>query len=115
MFLCNCSCNVSTIVRNTWCSWVIVAADVFPDLELSSARRVLVSNFLRCASKFFVKKCYLKCNFFYGLVEAVIASIKCCSILVKNIPGVKDHSSTISDKLLLEEDGDCAVAKERMG
>lgn len=94
---------------------MIVAADVLPDLELSSARREQVSDFLGRVSKISVKKCYLKCDFFNGWVDAVIAPIIFCSILVGNIPGVKDRSGPISNKILQEVDCDCAVAKERGG
>ncbi|KAF7685984.1 Retrovirus-related Pol polyprotein from transposon, partial [Cucumispora dikerogammari] len=89
--------NVSTVVRDTGCSCVIVASDILPDLDLTNSRKVSVSDFLGRVSKFPVAKCYLKCDFYDGWVDAVIAPIKCCSILVGNIPGVKDHAKVPFD------------------
>jgi hypothetical protein len=82
--------NVSTIIRDTGCSCVMVASDILPHLDLADARRVSVSDFLGRVNTFPVAKCYLKCSFFDGWVDAVIAPIKCCSVLVGNIPGAID-------------------------
>ena len=92
--------NVSTIVRDTGCSCVIVASDVLPDLDLTNARKVSVSDFLGRISIFPVAKCYLKCDFYDGWIDAVIAPIKCCSVLVGNVPGVKDRVNVKSDPIL---------------
>ena len=59
-------CNVSTILRDTGCSCVVVSSDVLPDIVTDDLPVVSLSDFLGRVSKFPVCKCYLKCPFYDG-------------------------------------------------
>ena len=81
--------RVSTILRDTGCSCVIVANEVLPDHD-NPLRFVKVFDFLGRENSFPVFKCYITCPFYNGWVEAVRAPLKFFSVLVGNIPGVTD-------------------------
>ena len=81
--------RVSTILRDTGCSCVIVSEDLLPNLEVSDLPTKIIYDYLGRANSFPVTKCYLDCELFTGWVEAVVAPIKFCSILLGNIPGAK--------------------------
>ena len=83
-------CNVSTILRDTGCSCVVVSEDVLPNITDENSPKVNLSDFLGNVTAFPVARCYLKCKYYDGWVDAVIAPIKCCSILLGNISGIKD-------------------------
>lgn len=87
--------NVSTILRDTGCTCVIVACDVFPNLDTTKLSKVDLSDYLGRITKFPMVKCYLKCDFYDGWVDAILAPIKCCSVIVGNIPGVRDRREEV--------------------
>jgi hypothetical protein len=86
--------RVSSIWRDTGCSCVIVAEQVLPNLDVENCRKINISDYLGNSKCFPVVRCYLKCDFYNGFVDAVRAPIKFCSVLVGNIPGVKDLKIT---------------------
>ena len=83
--------HVSTILRDTGCSCVIVSETVIPDADTSQSKLVALSDFLGRVSSFPVVRCYIKCPFLTGWVDAVLAPIKFCSVLVGNVVGVSDN------------------------
>jgi transposase InsO family protein len=82
--------NVSTIVRDTGCQCIVISKDVVPDAQLKNCKTTSLSDYLGRTNLFPYLKCYLKCKFYDGWVTAVIAPLKCCSVLVGNVPGVMD-------------------------
>ena len=60
--------NVSTILRDTGCSCVIVATQLLPDLDTSNCKRVSLADYLGRVSVFPVARCYLRCIFFMVLL-----------------------------------------------
>ena len=90
--------RVSTIYRDTGCSTVVVANEVLPNIDLSQCPVTQVSDYLGNVNSFPVVRCYLKCDFYEGFVNAIRAPIKFCSVLLGNIPGVKNVNPTISDE-----------------
>lgn len=90
--------NVSTIVRDTGCGCVVVSSDVMHSVDTSHCKTEKLCDYLGRVDEFPVVKCYLKCKFFDGWVDAVVAPIKSCAVLVGNIPGVidfkRDHGET---------------------
>ena len=89
--------HVSTILRDSGCSSVIVSDDVLPDADVSSCPVVTVSDYLGRTDEFPVVKCYIKCPYFCGWVQAIRAPIKFCTVLIGNVPGASDLSELSSD------------------
>ena len=81
--------RVSTILRDTGCTCVVVSDELIPDLDLTKAKYWTVSDFLGRTNSFPVVKCYIKCDLFEGWVEAVRAPLKYCSVLLGNVEGTK--------------------------
>ena len=82
---------VSTIYRDTGCSSIIVANEVLPNVDVSKCKTTKVSDYLGNVSTFPIVRCYIKCDFFEGFADAIRAPIKFCSVLLGNIPGVKNN------------------------
>ena len=82
--------NVSTIVRDTGCGCVVVSQEVMKDVDVAKCEKTKLEDYLGRINEFPVVKCYLKCIFFDGWVDCVVAPLKCCAVLVGNIVGVKD-------------------------
>ncbi|XP_037804877.1 uncharacterized protein LOC119599206 [Penaeus monodon] len=78
---------VSTILRDTGCTCVIVSDKLLPDVDVSSTDLVGIEDYLGRVDYFPKTKCFLKCPYFEGWVDVVRAPIKFCSILVGNVPG----------------------------
>lgn len=76
--------RVSTIVRDTGCS-CIVSEDVLPDADLSNCRMVPVADYLGGVDHFPLVRCYIRCPYLAGWIDAVRAQVKHCSILVGNV------------------------------
>lgn len=80
---------VSTILRDTGCTSIIVSDEVLPDIDVSHCEMVRVADYLGRVDFFPKVKCFLRCPYFEGWVDVIRAPIKICSVLVGNIPGVK--------------------------
>ena len=88
--------RVSSILRDTGCSAIIVSEEVLLDVNLGLCKRVEVLDYLGRRNVWPVVRCYISCKFFEGWVDAVRAPIKLCSVLIGNVPGVKGTSSEVS-------------------
>ena len=84
---------VSTIIRDSGCSCVIVSDHVLPDSNQSNSGTRVVADYLGREDIFPVVKCFIRCPYFNGWVDAVRAPIKFCSVLIGNVPGATDLSS----------------------
>ena len=92
-FMCCGSVNgkpVSAICIDTGCSSVMISDYVFPDAITTNVPNVDVYDYLGRVDTFPVIKCYLRCSYYTGWVNAIRAPIKFCSVLVGNISGVLD-------------------------
>ncbi|XP_068216191.1 uncharacterized protein [Palaemon carinicauda] len=83
--------TVSTILRDTGCTGVVVSEDLIPEPGTNCSYSTLI-DYLGRKDRFPIFKIYLKCNLFTGWVDAVRAPIKYCTVLLGNIPGVQDHN-----------------------
>lgn len=81
---------VSTILRDTGCSCVIVSEELLPESDITNCETVTLTDYLGRENEFPKVKCYLRCPLFTGWVKAVRAPIKMCSILLGNVAGVVD-------------------------
>ncbi|XP_063598199.1 uncharacterized protein LOC134774732 [Penaeus indicus] len=90
---------VSTVLRDSGCSCVIVAEQLLPDFDLT-CQWTRVFDYLGHTDTFPLVKCFIRCPYYVGWVKAVRAPIKFCSVLIGNIPDVRDHSDpdAISNK-----------------
>lgn len=82
--------NVSTIIRDTGCSCIIISDKILPDVDISNCKTTRISDYLGRESEFPLVRCYIRCKFFEGWAEVARAPIKFCSVLIGNVPGVKD-------------------------
>ena len=74
------------------------------DADPSLCPKVKVSDYLGCIDEFPIVRCYLRCPFYTGWIDAIRAPIKFATVLVGNIPGVRDpqnhdHLQTTKDPL----------------
>ena len=83
-------CNVSTMLRDTGCSNVIVSDKVLPDVDTSKCKFVTVSDYLGTENSFPLVRCYINCVYYRGWVDAIRAPIKFCAVLIGNVPGVEE-------------------------
>lgn len=83
--------NVSTILRDTGCSCIIVSNEVLPDVEISQCKVAKIADYLGRETHFPIVKCFIRCPYYKGWANGVPAPIKFCSVLVDNIPGVADN------------------------
>lgn len=65
----------------------MVSEEALPDVDVSQCPKILVTDYLGRVDSFPKVKCYLRCPYFDGFVEAVRAPIKFCSVLVGNVEG----------------------------
>ena len=79
--------NVSTILRDTGCTCVVVSSKVLPNIKPSNYPKLKLTDYLGRSDEFPVVRCYLKCQWYKGWVDAVVAPIKFCSVLLGNIDG----------------------------
>lgn len=80
--------TVSTIIRDTGCSCVVVSESLVPNPE-SHCNYAILIDYLGRRDRFPIVRIYLNCPLFTGWVNAVRAPIKYCTVLLGNIPGVK--------------------------
>ena len=81
--------HVSTILRDTGCTCVVVSDQVVPDADIVNAETCEVADFLGRKDRFPVVRCYIKCELYEGWVEAIRAPLKYCAVLLGNIEGAK--------------------------
>ncbi|XP_069984660.1 uncharacterized protein [Penaeus vannamei] len=104
---------VSTVLRDTGCTCVIVFDKVFPDVDFYRADLVGIEDYLGRVDYFPKTKYYLNCPCFKGWIDVVRAPIKFCSVLIGNVPGVyspklsPDSEVTEHSNVLL--DYSCAI------
>ena len=82
--------EVAGIVRDTGCSCVVLASSVLPEIIADNGRSVVVADFLGRTSRYPLVRIMLRCKFYNGWVDAVLAPIKGCNVLVGNVAGVID-------------------------
>ena len=78
--------HVSTILRDTGCSCIIVADEVLPDHD-KPLRYAKVFDYLGRESNFPVVRCYIRCPFYNDWADVVKAPLKFCSVLIGNVSG----------------------------
>ncbi|XP_076030915.1 uncharacterized protein LOC143019101 [Oratosquilla oratoria] len=78
--------------RDTGCNCVLVSKEAVPDPDVSLCPKVSVSDFLGRVNEFPVVRCYIRCPYYEGWVDAVRAPMKCASVLIGNVPGARDPS-----------------------
>ena len=81
--------HVSTILRDTGCTCVVVSDQVLPHVDTSNSLTCEVADYLGRRDRFPIVRCYIKCELFEGWVEAVKAPIQYCAVLLGNIKGAK--------------------------
>ncbi|XP_069995020.1 uncharacterized protein [Penaeus vannamei] len=98
---------VSTVLRDTGCTCVIVSHKVLPDVDLSRA------DYLGQVDYFPKTKCYLNCPYFKGWIDVMRAPIKFCSVLIGNVPGVYSPKlspdSEVTERSNVPLDYSCAI------
>ncbi|XP_076033642.1 uncharacterized protein LOC143020782 [Oratosquilla oratoria] len=82
----------STLVRDTGCNCVLVSEEAVPHADVSLCPKVSVADFLGRVNEFPVVRCYIRCPYYEGWVDAVRAPMKCASVLIGNVPGARDPS-----------------------
>jgi len=104
---------VSTVLRDTGCTCVIVSHKVLPDVDLSRADLVGIEDYLGRVDYFPKTKCYLNCPYFKGWIDVVRAPIKFCSVLIGNVPGVYSPKlspdSEVTERSNVPLDYSCAI------
>jgi len=83
--------RVSTIMRDTGCSTIIVSSAILPDVDVSNSETKVMRDYLGRENEFPVVRCYISCKYFEGWANAVLAPIKFCSVLIGNVPKVRDY------------------------
>ena len=66
---------------------------MLPDVDLTDAKNIDVYDYLLRMDSLTVVRCYLRCPYYNGYVDTIRASIKFCSVLNCNIPGVNDNTN----------------------
>ena len=96
--------HVSTILRDTGCTCVVVSSELLPNLNASKYPKCVLTDYLGRGDEFPVVRGYLDCKWFQGWVQAVVAPIKFCSVLLGNISGAGYPTGSSSSNSL---DNDC--------
>lgn len=81
---------VSTILRDTGCSCIIVSEKALPDVEVEGREKVRLADYLGRVNYFPKVKCFIRCPYYEGWTDVIRAPIKFCSVLVGNVPGVSN-------------------------
>ena len=81
---------ISTICRDTGCSSVSISNSILTDAITTNVPNVDDYDYFGRTDMFPVIKCYLRCLYYTGWVNAIRAPITFCSVLVGNISGVLD-------------------------
>ncbi|XP_050703984.1 uncharacterized protein LOC126989430 isoform X2 [Eriocheir sinensis] len=91
--------RVSTIIRDTGCSRILVSEEALPDVDVSQCNTVRCFDYLGRADEFPVVRCFLRCPYFDGWIDAVRAPLKYCSVLVGNVEGVRSPDDPDNTKI----------------
>ena len=89
--------RVSTILRDTGCSCIIVSESVLPDLDTTQCKMVKIADYLGREDSFPQVRCFIKSPYFDGWADVVRAPIKFCSVLIGNVPGARDPNIPPTD------------------
>ncbi|XP_076064942.1 uncharacterized protein LOC143038983 [Oratosquilla oratoria] len=81
---------VSTIIRDTGCFCVVVSDEMLSDIDVPNCKKVYVAYYLGRVDAFPLVSCYLRCPYYEGWTDVVRAPIKFASVLIGNVPGIKD-------------------------
>ncbi|XP_069972138.1 uncharacterized protein [Penaeus vannamei] len=104
---------VSTVLRDTRCTCVIVSDKVLTNVDLSRADLVGIKDYLGRVDYFPKTKCYLNCPYFKGWIDVVRAPIKFCSVLIGNVLGVYNPKlspdSEVTERSNVPLDYSCAI------
>ena len=92
---------VSSILRDTGCSCILVSEDILPDIDSKDCKMVKVSDYLGRPNYFPQVRCYIRCPYFVGWANVLRAPIKFSSVLIGNVPGVRDPNNP--DSSVFEE------------
>ena len=68
---------------------VVISEALFPNLSKDDLPYTKLSDYLGRVNTFPCLKVYINCKWYEGFVDAIIASIKFCTVLLSNIPGAK--------------------------
>ncbi|XP_064121774.1 uncharacterized protein LOC135226265 [Macrobrachium nipponense] len=79
--------NVSTILRDTGCTCIMVSDKIFPNIQPDKLPKCTVSDYLGRKNDFPVTRAFLDCQFFKGWTDVVVAPIDCCSVMIGNVEG----------------------------
>lgn len=91
--------RVSTISIDSGCSCVVVSEEALPLVDVNQCPKVRVSDYLGRVDSFSLVRCYLRCQYFDGWVNAVRFPVQCCSVLLSNIKGVRDLVTPVTQQL----------------
>ena len=78
-------CHVSTILLDTGCDCIIVSDKILPDLDPSKCNKRVIHDYLGRKDEFPVTKCRIKCKYFDGWAQAVVAPLKFAAVLLGGI------------------------------
>ena len=95
--------HVDDIVRDTGCSSIIISDKVLPDADYSDCDYVTLQDYLGRRDAFPIVRCHLTSDFLTGWVNAVRAPLTMCSVLIGNVPGVKDDKLMDRVKIKIED------------
>ncbi|XP_037774824.1 uncharacterized protein LOC119571714 [Penaeus monodon] len=68
--------RVSTILRDSGCSCVLISNEVLPDIDISNSKLVKVCDYLGRVDYFPQVRCYITCPYFVGWTNALRAPLK---------------------------------------
>ena len=85
--------SVCTILRDTGCSCVLVSNNLFSDIECDNLDTAELNDYLGRRSNLPVVCCYIDCHLFTVWVNAVVAPINFCPLLLGNIKDVLAHDN----------------------
>ena len=97
---------VNTILRDSGAGYVLVAEDVLPDVDVTKCPMKELACYLGRKDKFPLVRCYIKCPFYEGWVDAARAPIKYASVIIGNIEGVKNPFVSPSTETVLPSSTD---------
>ena len=77
-----------TVTLDSGCNTVIVKESLLPS-QYKRGRKVTLYDYLGIGTSFNMVRCFIKCKFFRGWVDAIAAPLKFADILLGTVPGVK--------------------------
>lgn len=99
---------VSTILRDTGCTCIIVCEEALPDVDVTECKKVEIADYLGRVNSFPQVRCFLRCPYYEGWADVIRAPIKFCSVMIGNVPGARNpvfnSSLKVSTSLALPTD-----------